>query len=174
MNTIRTAILPGLLLAGLCLYAGQNKANPSIQWSIKPTKRHYKRGEAVSLLYALRNVSAAKKLVVASPTIPSEISLELQGPDGKKIVWQGAVYSIRTPGVVEMVLLFPSRGISGPTAVPAGCDPWGQGGFCLERPGKYTAIAVYRTPPEVFGVADCDAVVATGPYRSEPFEFWVD
>ena len=169
MSIIRSIIVILLLVApGLCW--GQEA--PSMRWSVKPSRSHFKRGEPVTLLYSLRNGSEVKKLVAASPAIQEEISLELVGPDGKKIPWQGAVYSSRSPGIVGLVLLFPSREASGTTSVPLSCNPMGQGGFCLDKAGRYTATAVYRT--STFGMTDCKGLVAAGPYRSELFEFWVD
>ena len=171
---MKSAMLAVLILinGGLCV--GQNKAHPTMHLYAKPTKSHFKRGETVTLSYSLTNTSTARRLVGASPAIGSEISLEITGPNAKSVPWEGAVYNDRTPGVIELVLLFPTRQISGTTIIPTSCNPLGEGGYCLDKPGRYVATASYRTSNEAFGISTCDSLIAAGPYRSEPFEFWID
>jgi hypothetical protein len=152
---------------------GEMKAS-KVSWAVRPTKTQFKRSEQITLLYELKNLSASQILVGSSPQVSGEIQLDLMGPNGTKVLWQGAVAA--TGPSFQFTLLGPGRSLAATVVVPRNCNATSfQGGYCLDKAGKYTGTALYRAPSYDFLKSiGCGNVFASGPYRSEFFDFEIE
>src|SRR2546430_7983235 len=91
MSRRHFAVLPMVVILSVAtILWGEVKAS-KVSWAVRPTKTQFKRSEQVTLAYELKNLSASHLLVGSSPQVSGEIQLDLMGPSGTKVLWQGAV-----------------------------------------------------------------------------------
>ncbi len=129
------AVFQYSLMAGLILFATGQATTPRMPLTVTPTKSEFKVGEQVALKYELKNVAHRHALVVSSPHISGEMQLDIVGPGGTKVRWQGAVAS--TAPSFRFTLLGPGGSSAGTVVVPLNCKPDSLlGGYCLDKPGK--------------------------------------
>ena len=167
------ALLTVAILFATTITWGQDKVS-KVSWVAHPFKAQFKRGEQIILVYELKNLSASAILVGSSPQISGEMQLDLIGPSGAKVLWEGAVAS---PGPsFQFTLLGPGRSLAASAAIPVNCSPTSfQGGYCLDKAGKYTGTVLYQAPSyEFLKSMGCSDVFAKGPYRSDRFEFEIE
>lgn len=171
MSRRHFAVLPMLVILSVAtILWGEVKAS-KVSWAVRPTKAQFNRSEQIALAYELKNLSASEILVGSSPQVSGEIQLDLKGPNGAKVLWQGAVATAGPS--FQFTLLGSGRSLTATIVVPVNCKATSfQGGYCLDKTGKYTGTALYRAPAYDFLKSmGCASVFARGPYRSEPFDF---
>jgi hypothetical protein len=162
-----------LILCAVVIAWGQDNSS-KVSWTVRPTKSQFKRSEQIMLAYELKNLSASQILVTSSPQVSGEMQLELIGPNGAKVPWEGAVAASEPS--FQFTLLGPGRSLAATVVVPLNCNATSfQGGYCLDRVGKYTGAVLYRSPSYDFLKSiGCSGAFARGPYRSDRFEFKIE
>ena len=162
-----------VILCTVTIAWGQDKS-PRVYLMAHPTKTRLKRGNQVVIAYELKNLSGSQILVGSSPQISVEMQLDLVGPDGTRVLWEGAVATAGPS--FQFTLLGPRRSLTGTAAIPVNCNPTSfQGGYCLDKVGKYTGTVLYRAPSyEFLKSMGCGSAFAIGPYRAEHFDFDIE
>jgi hypothetical protein len=167
------ALAIAMTLCAAMIAWGQGNSS-KVSWTVRPTKTRFKRSEQIILAYELKNLSASQILVGSSPHVSGEMQLELTGQDGEKVLWQGAVAA--TGPSFQFTLLGPGRSLAATVAVPLNCNVSSfQGGYCLDKAGKYTGTVLYQAPSyEFIKSIGCGSAFVKGPYRSDRFEFEIE
>jgi hypothetical protein len=174
MSRRRYAVLTmAMVLCTVMIAWGQDNAS-KVYWIVRPTKSQFKRSEQIILAYELKNLSSSQILVGSYPQVSGEMQLELIGPNGAKVPWEGAVAS--TGPSFQFTLLGPGRSLAATVVVPLNCNATSfQGGYCLAKAGKYTGTVLYRAPSyEFLKSIGCSSAFARGPYRSDRLEFEIE
>lgn len=121
-------------------------AGKLLTFAARPIKPSFKAGEEVVFRFRLKNLSSKRIFVSRYLSIGDFVTLELTGPDGKKVPWQGKVRSIGY-NKDAFLMLDPRQEISVRHTISVIKDE----GFVIDKPGWYTARAEYALgPPEYF------------------------
>lgn len=166
-------LVMAVILCATTITWGQDQAS-KISWVARPFKAQFKPGEEIILTYELKNLSSSQILVGSSPQVSGEMQLNLIGPNGMKVLWEGAVAA--TGPSFQFTLLGPGQSVAGRVVVPVNCNPTSfRGGYCLDKVGKYNGIVVYRAPSyEFLKSMGCSDAFVKGPFRSDRFEFEIE
>jgi hypothetical protein len=149
--------------------ARQEARTQQLSFTARPAKSLFRVGEDVVFRFKLKNFSSKRVFVSRYMTVGDFVTIELTGPDGKEVRWQGKIRSIAYSKDAFLVL-GPGQEVSANHTISVTKGE----GFAIDKPGRYTVLAEYSLgPPEYFSNLAPKESIPQGVFKAVKTHFTV-
>jgi hypothetical protein len=144
-------------------------AGELLTFTARPMKQSFNLGEEVVFRFRLKNLSSKPIFVSRYMAIGDFVTLELTGPDGRAVPWEGKIKSVGY-SKDAFLMLDPGQEVSAKHTITLVKGV----GFVIDKPGRYTARAEYALgPPEYFANLAPKDSIPQGTFKAPGTHFTV-
>jgi len=144
-------------------------AGALLAFTARPIKQSFSLGAEIVFRLRLKNLSSKRIFVSRYMPIGDFVTLELTGPDGKDVPWEGKIKSVGY-GKHAFLMLDPGQEVSAKHTISLVTGV----GFAIDKAGRYTAHAEYALgPPEYFANLAPKESIPQGTFKAPGTHFTV-